>query len=260
MFGPPPLTCAPYMRTTVSFFRRSAFSRPPRTLEFLLLGLISLLSGVKSGDAQTALPTATEAPAISPIPAASPAPTASLAPNVSPGTIVTPGAIDLTAYNQARQPSAKIAVIFPVSTISALPQQGFATHVDAKAAATSAAATGIATALQPTLLGGVFSEVNLGYLNGAKLPPSARLTLQFDASRAGAAVWVQALDGGTLQTQDATGNSVDIAGGGWIELDSAGQISFTFQAPALSARYQVMVRLDNVSTVLPFIVPDPTQG
>ena len=229
--------------------------RQPRALG-LVIAL--LLADVAFAGAQISLPIAVPIATATPAPINTPAPTASPAPAATPGTTVIDGITDLGAYRQARQPTASVAITFPVKNILSLPTQSLATRTLPASPASQAA--GVLSTLQPTALDGIFSEVNLGFLSGSNPPPPATVTLQFNPSRAGTAIWVQTLDGGSLQTQDAEGHAVNIQGGGWIELNAAGQISFTFQAPAFSARYQVLVRLDNVSSVLPFLVPDPTQG
>lgn len=115
--------------------------------------------------------------------------------------------------------------------------------------------------LQPQARNGVFDEVNLGYLDGSgKAPPPVNVTLQFDASRAEVTVWVQPLDGGTILAQDANGKSISSPAGCTVVLDASGQLVFGYQALALPGRYQVLIRLDNISTILPFVIPDPSQG
>ena len=217
------------MNTIASASRPVRRHRGPGLLNAAPLVLAAILgAGLASARAQALLPTAPPAPA------------------------ATPGNTDLTAYRLARRPTVSTAIAFPASGV---PTQNLATTW--KAGALPVAGL-LPTILQPHTVGGVFSEINLGLLQGANPPPPATVTLQFDPANAGALVWVQALDGGTLQAQDPSGNPVKMGAGGWIQLDPTGQMSFTFQVPAASARYQVLVRLDNVSSVLPFVVPDPT--
>ena len=155
---------------------------------------------------------------------------------------------DFAAYAKARTPTASVGLTLGSAT--AVPPQNPLTQLIQTDAAT--------TLLQPQVIGNVFSVVNLGALSGNTPPPPAAVTLQFDPARAGTKVWVQTLDGGTLQTLDSSGQAVAIQGGYWGTLNAAGQLIFTFQAPSASARYQVVVRLDNVSTIVPFVVPEAT--
>ena len=85
-----------------------------------------------------------------------------------------------------------------------------------------------------------------------------QVTGEFDAARAGAFVWVQTLDGGVLQAVDNDGQVVTADGGFLMELDAAGKVNFNFQAPTASNRFQVLIRLDDVITILPFEVPSAT--
>ena len=160
------------------------------------------------------------------------------------------------AYRRARTPSVNV-VLTAASPKASLPAQSAAANV---VRSTPAAAGQAATAtLQPQIIaGGLLGEVNLGALSGST-PPAASVTLQFDPANAGTQVWVQTLDGGILQAQDSTGQTTTAAGGFWLPLDNTGQLNFTFQAPAQSSSFRVLIRLGNISTILPFVVPDPSQ-
>ena len=90
---------------------------------------------------------------------------------------------------------------------------------------------------------------------GAPLP--ATVTLNYAPDRAGTNVWVQPLQSGTLSTLDAQGKTVTSTRGFPLTIGAAGSVTFTFQAPATPNSYQVYTRLDNVTTTLNFLVPDP---
>ncbi len=79
---------------------------------------------------------------------------------------------------------------------------------------------------------------------------AATLSLQFDASLAGAAVAVQALDGGTLSFNGSTA------------IDQSGNLSFPFQVGALPGLYRVSIVAQYDSGDVPvalvqFQVPSP---
>ncbi len=162
--------------------------------------------------------------------------------------------LTLDAYNALRTPSISL-------TLGKLVKGSLA----AKLAKLNALADGSDTPavpglIQPQSRNGVFDEVSLGYLDGSGKPPApVNVTLQFIAARAGATVWIQPLDGGAILGQDADGNPISSPGGCAGVLDASGQLVFGYQALALPGRYQVLVRLDNVSTILPFIIQDPSQ-
>lgn len=183
------------------------------------------------------------------------------------------------SHLQAQQPAAQSGnnsvITFPIISLDAYrakrtpvitlnlgkPRKGsFAAklaHINALAGADAATATPL-DQIQPQSHNGVFDEVNLGYLNGGTAP-AAGIALQFDASQAGETVWVQPLDGGSILTQDIDGNPVSSPAGCTFALDASGQVAFSYQALALPGRYQVLIRLGNVSMMLPIVIPDPNQ-
>lgn len=178
-------------------------------------------------------PVPTPAPGASPAPGATVAPTATPLPTVAPSPeptfSVTHGALDglvLEAYRLARR---------PVSLQVRLPALG-----------------GLAaTELAPVTVAGRATPISLRgqALSGQAQP--ATVALAFDPTRTGAKVWVDPVDGGTIDGQP---------GGRLVTLGVGGTLAFTFQAPVgRSDRFHVVVRLDNVDTVLPFLVPDPEE-
>ena len=174
--------------------------------------------------------------------------------SASGSTTGTVAPVGLGTYNGLSTPSITL-------TVGALAKGSLTT----KLANLTAVAAGTATPstsglIQPQSRNGVFDEVNLGYLDASgKAPAPVNISLQFDASRAGATVWVQPLDGGAILSQDANGNPISSPGGCAVVLDASGQLVFSYQALTLPGRYQVLIRLDNVSSILPFIIPDPNQ-
>ena len=64
--------------------------------------------------------------------------------------------------------------------------------------------------------------------------------------------------GGVVLLPDASGNPQSHPEGGSVLINVLGQATFAFQSPAPAGRYQIVVRLDNVSTILPFLVADPS--
>ena len=62
---------------------------------------------------------------------------------------------------------------------------------------------------------------------------------------------------GTLTADDGAGHTYDGSKGFFLTLDANAMATFNYQAPNASGTYQVLTRLENVATVLPFFVPDP---
>lgn len=175
-------------------------------------------------------------------------------PSAAPALPVTPlpAVGDLDAYQAARVPVVTVSLPQPAASPNKLDRRL------ARLAATAAGA-GDLLPTPPTIQahGRIFDEVNLGDLLGGQAPATA-VILQFLATRAGATVWVQPLDGGAILTQDAEGKTVTNAGGAPLVVGALGQLNFSFQAPARPGRYQVLIRLDSVSTLLPFVILDPS--
>ncbi len=192
---------------------------------------------------------------------ATPAPTP--ADGSAPQITVTPGVpsqADIAAYNAARTPLASVVLgTSPTATLTGTSS--------AKAQTLAAINT-----VQPVATGGVFTQIDLSAAavsrpkkgrtsaaNGTSgSPPAlATVTLTYTADRAGDAIWVQPLEGGTVSVVDDTGKTIASNDGFLLEIGETGTTSFYFQAPAASSTYQVLTRLDNVATVLAFLVPDP---
>lgn len=180
----------------------------------------------------------------------------------TPQITVTPGVPsggDIAAYKAARTPLASVVLGTPGITASP-------TTSTAKAQTLAAINT-----VQPVASGGVFTQIDLSAavtrptkgrtsaVGGASgsLPALATVTLTYTADRAGEAIWVQPLNGGTVSVVDDSGKTIVSTDGFMLEIGTASVISFCFQAPAVSNTYQVLTRLDNVPTVLDFLVPDP---
>lgn len=175
--------------------------------------------------------------------------------SVSGSSTGTSTTISPSTYNTLRTPS----ITLTIGTLAKGSLTDRPTNAGALAAGESrSGGTGL---IQPQSRNGVFDEVTLGYLDGSgKAPVPVNVSLRFDTSHAGAAVWVQPLDGGAILTQDANGKPVSNPGGCKVVLDASGQLVFSYQALAVPGRYQVLIRLDNVSSILPFIIPDPKQA
>ena len=92
---------------------------------------------------------------------------------------------------------------------------------------------------------------------GATSQPVVAVVLTYDPSRAGEMVWVQMLGTGTLTADDGAGHTYDGSQGFFLTLDANAMATFNYQAPNVGGTYQVLTRLENVATVLPFLVPDP---
>ena len=242
------------MHVNLPFTRLQTFC--PRSLLVATCLAVWIVTTARAQTVQdsTASVTATApTPVATDVPVADPAPVVVATPSPAGGNTGTLGVTDLSGYVQARRPSISVVIAVPGSTSA---QNGASTGTPALQAAGTTVA-GPSTTMQPQILGGVVGDINLGVLNGGNPPPLATVTLQFASTRAGALVWVQTLDGGTLQAQDAGAGMVTAQNGFWMELNTLGQVTFTFQAPASPMRYQVLLRLDNIPTVLPFVVPDP---
>lgn len=204
------------------------------------------------------LPTATVVPEATSSPSPSPTPKASPDPSPLPTTTPTPSdgstttVTDGSGYRQVRTPVVTLSLGNTAKTSSA-----------AKGSSKSIATDGITNeppaTYQPQQNSGIFDEISLGYLDGTTTAPTANVSLQFDAGRAGANVWVQPLDGGKITVLNANGALVTSSDGVSIPLSALGQLSFGFQPPAKIGRYQVLIRLDNVSSTLPFVILDPAQ-
>ena len=212
---------------------------------FVAIGLLGI--GLPSSYGQIALPTAMPSATVAPVQVGSPTPSPTATP-VGPGAFSPPSIIDV--YQLARTPSITI-------TLGALAKNSLAARLKRLRAIANDELPVPANIIQPLQRGGVFDEINLGYFAADALMPATSVTLQFDVGRAGASIWVQPLDGGTILVQDAGGNPVSSQDGSAITLNAAGQAAFSFQPLAQAGRYQVLVRLDNVSTVLPFVLLDP---
>ena len=173
----------------------------------------------------------------------------------SPGV---PSQADLAAYNAARTPQATVVLGTPPTTSTT--------------SSVNAQVTAAINTVQPAATGGVFTQVDLraaavsrprkGGTSGANgtsgtLPALATVTLTYTVDRAGDAIWGQPLNGGTVSVVDGAGKTITSNNGFALEIGPAGTTSFCFQAPAASSTYQVLTRLDNVATVLAFLVPDP---
>lgn len=179
-------------------------------------------------------------------------------------TAESPGEAALADYRAARTPRS-ISVTLPAPTaatinnaLSAAPSAATAAALAIQADTNLTSANAVAAAqglqlLRPAFLpggGGVAAPITLTAAVGAA-PAAAPIALRFDATRAGARAWVQALDGGTL---DGT------PGGRWVSLGADGTLAFVFQALAgRQEHFQVSVRLDNVESLLRFHVVDPAQ-
>lgn len=181
-------------------------------------------SGVAPSPAPTAAP--------SPEPPAPPAPAATPEPSPTPEVRLTvvPGALDgamLEAHREARRPAAS-----RVNLPGVAPDEA-------------------ARELTPARQGGRHEPISLrGQALSGKAQPAA-VALRFDPARAGANVWVHPVDGGTVDGKPD---------GRFLTLGSDGVLSFSFQTPlGRSDVFHVVVRLDNVETVLPFEVPDPDE-
>ena len=160
--------------------------------------------------------------------------------------------ISLDAYRLARTPTVTLTL--------GLPAKGSLAKSTKPGALAGDDASAVPGPIQPQSHNGVFDEINLGYLDGSgKAPAPANVTLQFDASRAGMTVWVQPLDGGAILAQDSSGSPVSSPGGCTLVLNTLGQLVFGYQALTQMGRYQVLIRLEDVSTILPFVIPSPTQ-
>lgn len=236
-----------------------------RSLAIHLLSVLALVGGLAASgwcaDVRAQQSPVSDPPAPVPTPAATPEVT------VTPGL---PAASDAADYRAARTPQANVTLAGGTPL--------------AQTAQSRAAATGLNDDLGAPLtfaaVGGVFPTIDLASASGisaagkqtsttkaspartaaaAALPP-ATVTLNFDPMRAGTVISVQMFDGGTLSAQNADGNTVTSQEGFLMEISPAGSVSFTFQAPDRPGRYQVAVRLDNITTVLPFVVPDPASG
>ena len=196
-----------------------------------------------AGPTQTA-PTDTPAPASTPFPGL-------------------PGGVPLTPdpYIVARTPAVTLTFASVQAATSARgPSAASAANVALAASANGAEVTPPATnTVQPVWHYGVFDEINLGFLSDGTAPPPTSVSLQFDTSRAGASVWIQPLDGGTINFQNADGSTGSDPQGVFLTLDAQGTLTFAFQAPAQAGRFQVLLRLDNISSFLPFVVLDPSQ-
>ena len=230
---------------------RRLFERVPARVSCLCALTLALLGLSITTHAQTTLlvATPTEPPAASP----APSPTGGDTPTVT----VTPGlpsAADLAAYNAARTPQATV-VLTPVSTPGS----------------TTAAVNKTTASTALSAQGGVFSQIKLPAApspNGNKTSrtstasssqPVATVVLAYNATWAGQVVWVQVLNGGTLTAADDSGIQYTAGDGFLLMLSTEGATTFNYQPPAVSGTYQVLTRLDNVTTTLPFLVPDAGQ-
>ena len=159
------------------------------------------------------------------------------------------GLVGLNPYTQARTPTLTVPA-------GAGATSGSNARLNKLAAL---AGSDVTTPATVQAVNGLFSEVSLGYLDGSGKPPApATVTLQFDASVAGTTVWVQPMDGGAILSQDASGKPVSLPGGTFLALDATGAATLSFQAPARTGRFQVLIRCQNVSSTLPFVVLDPS--
>ncbi len=181
-------------------------------------------------------PSPVPAPSPIPFPLPSPSPAPSPSPIPSPSlpaglTISSEPFNDATAaaYREARAPQTARIALASEHQAQLEPRARVSDTIDTRA--------------------GVSDTIALPAASGSA-PDAATVTLQFAANNAGKSVWVQALDGGTIN---------GTPGGRFLELDAAGALAFLFQAPAASARYQITVRLDNVESLLAFAVYDPAQ-
>ncbi len=223
----------------------------------LLLGA-ALPGGSSWCRAQSPQPPATPGATVSPGGSLTPA----AGPGTPPaGTPATPpldpkGKPDWAAYRAALTPAVSVLLTAPGAK-SDLPGQS--KNAKISKLAPPAPGKGASALVQPEVSGEAIGEINLGSPVGTVPPPAATVTLQFDVAHTGKRVWVQTLDGGSLQTPDAKAATIKAGGGCWIPLDKAGQLVFSFLPPAAYGRYQVLVRLGNVSTIVPFVVPDPAQ-
>ena len=175
-------------------------------------------------------------------------PTNPLVPVASPVKAAVINPLPLDAYHLLRTPAATLTLAVP--TTVTLPVLSTLTPGVAPVATPAP--------LQPLARYGVFDEVNLGFLDKSGNPTPAAVYLQFDPSRAGSGVWVQPLDGGQIATWDANGKAVYSNAGAFLPIPVTGQVAFSFQALARSGRYQVLIRLDSVSTIMPFVILDPS--
>ena len=117
----------------------------------------------------------------------------------------------------------------------------------------------VAAAIQQAVQGGVCTQITLlpPAKTSASAQPVATVVLTYNPSRAGELVWVQMLGAGTLTADDGAGHTYDGSQGFFLTLDVNAMATFRYQAPNVSGTYQVLTRIDNVATTLPFFVPDP---
>lgn len=177
----------------------------------------------------------------------------------------------LSSPVQAQQPvtlpslpitAAGLASHVPIITLTlgAPAKRGFAARLAKLNALAGNDVSSTPSLFQPQVRNGLFDEINLGYLNGSAAPSPASVTIQFDVALAGATVYVQPLDGGAILAQDADGNPLNSPAGCNLTLNALGQTTFGYQAPPQIGRYQVLIRVGNASSVLPFVVSDPSQS
>lgn len=193
--------------------------------------------------AGTPVPDGAKLPAV-PIPAPPatlPAPVATIPGTIVAATPLSPGQFDAAmlawpggvnpAYRAARTPLVNVA-----ATLAAL----------LPAAAPDGLSLPAVAPLAPIARqGGRFESVGLLLAdNGAGVLPAA-LALNFGAAAAGKKVWVQPVDGGTLDGQP---------GGRFVTLGVGGTLAAVFQPPAETGLYHVLVRLEDIQSALPFWV------
>lgn len=183
-----------------------------------------------------------------------------LAPTDPPVQGLLPSASERTAYQQARTPSAVVvpAPTTPVSqttpTQSTLPSsQADSPPIQASGGAFNVIPIGSTPAT------GFASEGNPLASTGTARPAAAgvSVTLQFEAAKASTPVWIQTLDGGSLQTADENGQTLTTIGGLSLPTGADGKVRFVFVPPAADGLYQVLIKLEDVTNVMPFMVGNP---
>ena len=134
------------------------------------------------------------------------------------------GATDLLAYQAARLP---LSVNLSVGTVS------------------------LARFLNPNLLAGTYDSGSLPSPAGLGPAPVSVAVLYDYAQHAGKTVFVQPLNGGSINGQP---------GAQRFTVNPDGLVAFSFQPPARPGRYPLALRLDNVEAGLRFLVFDPAAG
>lgn len=181
-----------------------------------------------------------------------------LAPTTPPVQGPLPTGADMAAYQQARTPSASVALA-PSSPTKTPSTQSFGQP--AAPDAVTVQASGGAFGLIP--LGSSATPLSVSRHSHQNSAASSQgnggvsVSLQFDSARASSPVWIQTLDGGSFQTTDENGQPQTIIGGLGIPIGADGKVSFVFVPPAADGRYQVLIKLDDVTNIMPFMVGNP---